>query len=80
MKSMIAYTHLIEFLPGRECKISGLFMFLDGLVVVITPFMIHFISTDLNFLFRTSLIFNGMSLLCFMLMRVPESTKFLIMH
>jgi len=41
---MIAYTHLMEFLPTRESKISGIFMFLDGLVIVITPFLIHFIS------------------------------------
>ena len=44
VKSMIAYTHLMEFLPTRESKISGIFMFLDGLVIVITPFLIHFIS------------------------------------
>ena len=78
IKSMIAYSHLMEFIPGRESKISGIFMFIDGLVIVVTPFMIHLISQDLNFLFISAIILNSISMTLFMLTRVPESTKFLI--
>jgi len=37
VKSMIAYTHLMEFLPDRESKVSGLFMCLDGMIYVVSP-------------------------------------------
>ena len=80
IKSMIAYSHLMEYVPTRECKVSGAFMFIDGLVIVVTPFLIHWISTDLNFLFIIALMCNGLSLLSFLLFRIPESTKFLVMH
>jgi type IV secretory pathway VirB3-like protein len=75
---MIAYTHLMEFLPTRESKISGIFMCLDGLVIVITPFLIHLISQDLNMLLITALLFNVVSLIFFLITRIPESTKFCI--
>ncbi|CDW72340.1 organic cation [Stylonychia lemnae] len=80
VKSMIAYTHLMEFLPGRESKISGVFMFLDGLVIVITPFLIHLISQDLNMLLFIALLFNVVSLVLFLITRIPESTKYLIQN
>eukprot|EP00347_Sterkiella_histriomuscorum_P013032 403366275 len=79
IKSMIAYTHLMEFVPGLECKISGIFMFLDGLVIVITPFLIHLISQDLNFLFIAALSLNSLSIFLFIITRIPESTKFLLL-
>ena len=75
---MIAYTHLMEYLPGRESKISGIFMFIDGMVVVVTPFLIHIISQDLNFLFIIALSFNILSLTLLLISRIPESTKFLL--
>jgi hypothetical protein len=44
IKSMIAYTHLMEFLPAKESAISGYFMLIDGLIVVITPLLLLFVS------------------------------------
>jgi hypothetical protein len=37
VKSMIAYTHLMEFLPDRESNVSGLFMCLDGMIYMVSP-------------------------------------------
>jgi len=39
-KAMIAYTHLMEFLPGRVSTVSGLVFFLDGMVLVISPLIL----------------------------------------
>ena len=80
MKSMISYTHLMEYLPGKECLTSGIFMFIDGLVIVVTPLLIHVIGKDLTFLFLIAFSLNLVSTLGFLLLRVPESTKFLIQN
>jgi len=80
MKSMISYTHLMEYLPGKECLTSGIFMFIDGLVIVITPMLIHFISKDLNFLFIIAFSLNAISTAGFLFLKVPDSTKFLLIN
>lgn len=80
MKSMIAYSHLMEFLPNMESKISGIFMFFDGIVVVITPLLIHIISEDLTFLMEIAMVLNILSLIGFLVLRIPESTKFQIIN
>jgi len=37
LKNMVAYTHLAEFLPGRVSKMSALMLFLDGMILVVSP-------------------------------------------
>ena len=75
---MIAYTHLLEFMPDRESKVSGAFMLIDGLVYVISPLIYLNITNDLNFLFMIALTLNALSLIMFAGIRVPESLKFLL--
>lgn len=68
----------MEFLPERESRISGIFMFIDGLVIVISPLIFIWISQDLNLLLEISFTLNTISILLFLALRVPESLKFLI--
>ena len=78
MKSMIAYSHLMEFLPRRESKFSGIFLFFDGLVVVISPLLIWYVSQDLTFFLQLAFSLNLLAILLFLIIRVPESLKFLL--
>ena len=55
-------------------------MFIDGLVIVVTPLLIHAVSKDLTFLFLIAFSLNFISTLSFLLLRVPESTRFLIQN
>ena len=75
---MIGYTHLIEFLPDRESKISGIFMLIDGLVYVISPLILTYITKDLDFFILVAFGLNLLSLILFALLRVPESLKYLL--
>ena len=78
MKSIVAYTHLLEFMPDRESKVSGAFMLLDGLVYVASPMVYLHVTKDLNFLFLIAATMNLLSMVLFAAMRVPESLKFLL--
>lgn len=77
-KSMVAYTHLMEFLPGRECKVSGILLFIDGLVMVVSPLILLYITKDLNNFLWIAFSLNMIALLLFILLRIPESLKFLL--
>lgn len=77
-KSMVAYSHLMEFLPGRECKVSGMLMFIDGLVLVVSPMLLLYVTNDLNHLMINALILNSVAVVLFLLLRIPESLKFLL--
>lgn len=66
----------MEFLPERESRISGTFMFIDGLVLVISPLIFLFISQNLNLLLYIAFGLNALSILLFLVFRMPESLKF----
>lgn len=77
-KSMVAYSHLMEFLPGRECKISGVLMFIDGSILVISPIILLYLTKDLDNLFIIALALNVTAFLLFIILRIPESLKSLL--
>jgi hypothetical protein len=41
---MVAYTHLAEFLPGRVSKMSALMLFMDGMILVVSPMVFQFVT------------------------------------
>jgi hypothetical protein len=57
-KSLVAYTHLIEFFPGKESLICGRFLFLDGLVLVVSPIILSSFTKNTEYLIWTALIMN----------------------
>lgn len=77
-KSMVAYSHLMEFLPGRECKVSGILMFIDGSILVVSPLLLLYVTNDLDHLMFNALLLNFIALLLFLALRIPESLKFLL--
>jgi hypothetical protein len=78
LKNMIAYTHLMEFLPGKVTEASGLLFFLDDFVQVISPLLLMYITKDTNIFLWIGLLMNILPLLGFITVYIPESTKYLI--
>jgi hypothetical protein len=75
-KAMIAYTHLMEFLPGRIATVSGFIFFLDGMVLVVSPLILERISKDTDILLYIPLAINVLGLFVFAILYVPESVKY----
>ena len=46
LKNMIDYTHVMEFLPGRVTEASGFLFFIDGMVLVISPLTLMYLTTN----------------------------------
>lgn len=78
LKAMIAYTHLMEFLPGRISTVSGLVFFFDGMVLVVSPLILDYITSNTDVLLYIGLIINLFGLLIFSIWYVPESIKYLL--
>jgi MFS family permease len=79
MKQMVAYTHLMEFLPGRESLFSGIFLCLDGSLYLVCPFLYLYISNDLDFLLVIAVSLNVVSLTLMVgVLGAPESLKWLL--
>jgi MFS family permease len=48
LKNMIAYTHLMEFLPSKVSEISGFIFFMDDFLQVICPLVLMYLTTNTN--------------------------------
>lgn len=78
LKNMIAYTHLMEFLPGRVTEMSGYLFFFDGMVLVVSPLILMYVTVNTNVFLWGGLLQNSIALLGFALIYIPESTVFLL--
>lgn len=68
----------MEFLPDRESKVSGILMCLDGLIYVVSPSIFQNVTNDLNWFLIAASVMNVTSLVLFMVIKVPESLKYLL--
>ncbi len=75
---MIAYTHMMEFLPGRVTEISGYLFFIEGMILVISPLILQFVSNNTNIFLWAGLIQNLIAIGTFAAMKIPESVIFLL--
>lgn len=75
---MIAYTHMMEFLPGRVTEISGYMFFIEGMILVISPLILQFVSNNTNIFLWVGLIQNLIAIGTFVAMKIPESVIFLL--
>ena len=76
MKQMVAYTHMLEFMPLRESRVSGLFLCMDGLVYVYSPLLFKYLTNDLDFFLGIAITLNITALTMMVgVLRVPESLK-----
>jgi hypothetical protein len=73
---MIAYTHLMEFLPGRVSSMSGFMIFLDGMILVVSPIILQYVTINTDIFLWMALLMNIIGLSGFILMYIPESIKF----
>lgn len=78
LKNMMAYTHLMEFLPGRVTEYSGYLFFTEGMLLVISPLILIFVTVNTDIFLWVGLIQNGIGIALFIFMYVPESTIFLL--
>lgn len=78
LKNMMAYTHLMEFLPGRVTEFSGYLFFTEGMLLVISPLILIFVTVNTDIFLWVGLIQNAIGIALFMVMYVPESTIFLL--
>lgn len=78
LKNMIAYTHLMEFLPGKVTQASGVLFFIDGMVLVFSPLLPMYATVDTSTFLWIGLIQNLIGVAGFVLMYIPESTIFLL--
>ena len=76
LKNMIAYTHLMEFLPGRVSSMSGFMIFLDGMILVVSPIILQYVTINTDIFLWMALLMNIIGLSGFILMYIPESIKF----
>ena len=78
LTNMMAYTHLMEFLPGRGTEFSGYLFFTEGMLLVISPLILIFVTVNTDIFLWVGLIQNAIGIALFMVMYVPESTIFLL--
>jgi cyanate permease len=76
LKNMIAYTHLMEFLPGRVSAMSGFMIFLDGMILVVSPMILQYVTNNTDIFLWAALLMNVVGLCGFIFMYIPESIKF----
>lgn len=78
MKTMIAYTHLMEFLPGRTTQYSGMLLFADNFVPVVSTLVLMYVTKYPQVFVYVPLGINILAIVVFMVIYIPESTKFLM--
>jgi hypothetical protein len=78
MKAIVAYSHLMEFIPGRVSSFSGIMLFFDGMVLVVSPVILKLISKNTDVLLYVPLSINLGALIIFAIFYIPESTKYLL--
>ena len=75
---MMAYTHLMEFLPGRVTEYSGYLFFTEGMILVVSPLILIFVTVNTDIFLWLGVVQNVIAIGLFVFMYVPESTIFLL--
>lgn len=70
-KYSIGYTYMVEFLPGREAKFSGILFFTEGLIIIATPIFLYFITKNLDILILIGFFANLISFLVMVFVPMP---------
>ena len=71
----------MEFLPGRVTEVSGYLFFIEGMILVISPLILQFVSNNsnsTNIFLWAGLIQNLIAIGTFAAMKIPESVIFLL--
>jgi MFS family permease len=73
IKLNIGYNYMMEFFPGRESKYTGIMFFMQGVVIIMVPGSLYFLSRDMDTILIVSIFINLISFLVFIFVPWPES-------
>lgn len=77
IRYLIAYAHLMEFVAQKQNLITGVFLFLDGLVYVYSPMFLVYVVKSTQYFVWMALICSLMSIfLLGFIFHMPESLKY----
>jgi hypothetical protein len=77
-KSLVSYTHLMEFIPLKETLVSSRFLFFDGMVMVISSLLLYLFTDNTFYFVWISIVMNVLALCGFIYWEIPDSIKFLL--
>ncbi len=78
LKAMIAYTHLMEWVPGKESLISGVIFCVDGFLFVLCPLILLYVTVDTQVFLWIGFAINIFAIIIFAIFFFPESPIFLL--
>ncbi len=77
IRYLIAYAHLMEFVAYKQNLITGVFLFLDGLVYIYSPLILVKVVHSTQYFVWIALGFSLLSIfLVAFLFHMPESLKY----
>ena len=77
-RGMVAYAHMMEWVRGKEGLITGLLFGYDGLVIVICPPILLYITKNTQVFLYIALAMNLLVVILFALVYFPESANYLL--
>jgi MFS family permease len=77
IRYLIAYEHLIEFVGYKQNLITGVFLFLDGLIYIYSPLFLQYVAPSTQYFVWIALAFSLFSIfLVGFVFHMPESLKY----
>lgn len=73
---IIGYSYMMELLPGRESFYSGILFFIEGVMLIVTPVILVYITRNLQYFLFFCFLVNFISCIVFLAFRLPESVRF----
>ena len=77
-KAMIAFTHMMEWVPGKEGLVGGLFFAWDGFVMIASPLALVYLTKNTQLFLWLALAINVAALVLFCMVYFPESPIYLL--
>jgi hypothetical protein len=77
IRYLIAYAHLMEFVAYKQNLITGVFLFLDGLIYIYSPLFLQYVAPSTQYFVWIALAFSLFSIfLVGFVFHMPESLKY----
>lgn len=77
IRYLIVYSHLMEFVAQKQNLISGVFLFLDGLVYIYSPmFLVYVVHSTQYFVWMALIVSLASIFLLGFIFHMPESLKY----
>lgn len=65
----------MEFMPGRVCGLSAKMLFVEGMIQVVSPLILMYITKYTEIFLWIPFIINILAAICFIVFYIPESIK-----